>query len=129
MGWKKRQRPLVDVEMRKMADRIQARAIDRVGELMRSIPKASGGNQSKKGTGPLFASPREQARVKAGLSKDQVRDAVRINNIPRDEFEAAVESDNPPTIKALAKKGTKKRKQRPLLDLGDWTPEEFAAAT
>jgi hypothetical protein len=78
--------------MRKMADRIQARALDRCGELMRQIPKAAGGDQSKNSPEGIFATPREQTRIAAGLSKKQAANALSINNIPRDEFEAAVES-------------------------------------
>ena len=117
-----------DIEMRKMADRIQARALDRCGELMRQIPAGQGRRSDLIPPGEVSLSDREQARIAAGLSKKQAANALSINNIPRDEFEAAVESENPPTAKALAEKGRKKRK-RPLLDLGGRTPMEFKAAT
>ena len=45
----------------------------------------------------------------AGLSEHQRKTAARVANIPADEFEAAVESDNPPTIEDLAERGTKKK--------------------
>jgi hypothetical protein len=86
-----------------MADRIQARALDRIGELMKAIPASKGGRPSeetKLGT-QLSLSDREQARIQAGLSKSQAKDAVSINNIPCNEFNAAVEGDNSPTAKAL----------------------------
>ena len=35
--------------------------------------------------------------------------ALRIANIPEDEFEEAVESDDPPTASQLAERGTKHR--------------------
>jgi hypothetical protein len=110
-----------------MADRIQARALDRVGALLRQIPKQSPPGKINT-PGSIYLSPREQARIKAGLSKKQKDNALQINGIPRDQFESLVESDNPPSAKKLAQIGTKKRK-RPLIDLGERTPKEFAAAT
>ena len=117
-----------DKQMRIMADKIQGRAIDRCGELYRQIPKAQGGDRSKNLPGQMFASPREQARIKAEMSKNQAADALAVNAIPRDQFEALIESDNPPTVKKLAAIGRKKRK-RALVDLGERTAKEFAAAT
>jgi len=39
------------------------------------------------------------------MSEDQRKTALRVANIPEDEFEAAVESDNPPTMTDLARRG------------------------
>jgi hypothetical protein len=60
-----------DIELRKMADRIQRRAIDRVGELIRQIPPAPGQRNDiePKGAASLRLSPRQQATSAAGLSK------------------------------------------------------------
>jgi hypothetical protein len=91
-----------DRELRMMADRIQARALDRVGELMRQIPAEGGPGRGKtKSPGELSFSPREQARITAGLSGKQAKNALAINAVPRDQFEAAAESSNPPTAKAI----------------------------
>ena len=56
-----------------------------------------------------------------------MKTAVRVANVPEDDFERQVESDNPPTITALAKQGTKK-KTRPIFDLKGRDPDEFNRA-
>jgi hypothetical protein len=56
----------------------------------------------------------------------QAKTALRVANIPAAEFEEAVESEDPPTVTELAERGTKRK---PLVDLGDRTPEQFQAAT
>jgi hypothetical protein len=121
-----------DTDLRKMADRIQARAVDRCGELLKQIPNGSGGdrhsNSFKNDSRVTFESPRQQAAHKAGLSTPQATTAIRVHNVPRDMFETMVEGDNPPTVKKLAQIGTKKR-QQPIVDLGERTPKEFQAAT
>jgi len=43
---------------------------------------------------------------------------------PTDEFEDAVESDEPPTVTALAERG-KKLQPKPLVDLEGRSPEGF----
>jgi hypothetical protein len=40
------------------------------------------------------------------MSERQRKTALRIANVPREEFEALVESDDPPTITELAERGT-----------------------
>ncbi len=42
----------------------------------------------------------------AGMSERQRKTVRRIASVPDDEFEAAVESDAPPTVTALADRGT-----------------------
>ena len=81
-----------------MAERIRARAIRRCGELLRAIKEHPGGRK------PVGAPPhvsRSQAARDAGLSKDQKVSALRVARIPESEFEAAVESDDPPTVTRL----------------------------
>jgi hypothetical protein len=39
-----------------------------------------------------------QAARDAGISSDQLKTALRVHNVPRDEFECHVESDNPPKL-------------------------------
>ena len=89
--------------LRKMADRIQARAIDRCGELLKAIEPGKPGPRSVGASPPIS---RAQAARDAGLSRDQRHTALRVASIPRDEFERLVESDDPPTVTELARRGT-----------------------
>ena len=94
-----------DDELRKMADRIQARAIRRCGELLREIKDSRGANQNiREGDHPKVLT-RKDAAADAGLSEHQRKTALRIANLPEKEFDAAVESDSPPTVTALAEEG------------------------
>jgi len=97
-----------DDSLRKMADRIQARAIRRCGELLRQIPSATGAHMKQEGA--LLLS-RTQAAEDAGLSEHQRKTALRVAAIPEPEFTAAVESEAPPTVTALADRG---RQSRPV---------------
>lgn len=116
-----------DDELRKMADRIQARAIRKCGELLREIPAEPGKRTDlEPHTGThMRLSPRDQIAQDAGLSKNQKDTALRVHSIPEKEFEEHVEGDNPPSVTKLAEIGTNKR----LIDLGNRTPEEFKQAT
>jgi hypothetical protein len=58
-----------------------------------------------------------QAAKGAGLSERQTKTAVRVANIPADEFEATVESDDPPTVTALAQRRTKTALARALMNV------------
>lgn len=129
-------------EMAKMCRRIQGRAVRRVQELLREIPPAANQHEVAGGDSPTG---RMQAAREAGLSKDQYVAVMRVGNIPDEEFEAAIESDDPPTVTALAERGRRERaeraaaiyaaitggtfKQEPLIDLGGRSPEDFAEAT
>jgi hypothetical protein len=118
-----------DETLEKMAMRVRARAIRRVGELLEQIPKAFGANQSIDLTGETKVFTRSQAAEDAGLDKNQRNRAVNVARVPEQQFEAQVESDNPPTIKALAEQGIKPRpKPEPLIDLGARTQAEFREA-
>lgn len=114
-----------DDSMRKLADRIQARAIRRAGELLKEFD-ARGGDRSKNGSAPTSAPSRQEAGKKAGMSRDQQVTAVRVANVPDADFEEAVESDDPPTVTQLAEAGKSKR---PLVDLEGRSPNEYAKAT
>jgi hypothetical protein len=115
-----------DAEMAKMCRRIQARALERCGELLKQIPAASGGHEvvTPSGGAPTGGGPvgRMQAARDAGLSRDQAVTALRVANVPKDEFERQVESDNPPTITALAEQGKK-----PVVD--ERSPEQLREMT
>lgn len=108
-----------DKTLEQTAVRIRARAIRRCGELLTEIPAKAG---KIAGESYPHRSERAQAAKDAGLSSDQTKDALRIAKVPPDEFESAVESDNPPTIEDLAERGTKKT---PLVDIQGRDPEAY----
>ena len=112
-----------DDSLEKMAQRIRARAIRRCGELLKDIPAKSG---DRRGGGTPAVSERAQAARAAGMSTDQTKDALRVARVPPKVFEAAVESDSPPTITQLAERGT--RKVTPLVDIEGRDPAEFNRA-
>ena len=108
-----------DDTLRQMADRIQARAVRRCGELLKLIEPANGANQNIK-EGALPNVTRELAASEAGLSEHQRKTAIRVANVDDDSFNEQVESENPPTVTQLAAQGTRKLPPR---------PEGFAKAT
>lgn len=89
-----------DDTLRALADRIQARAVRRMGDLLKEFDGR--GDHMKKGDTPLS---RSDVAGRAGISIDQAKQAVRVANIPAEQFEAAIDSDNPPTVTALAEMG------------------------
>lgn len=89
-----------DVTLENNAKRIKARAVDRMGELMAEIPEQPGKRTDLEPG--RYASTRSEVCREAGISKDQQATAMRVHAVPRDEFEARVESNNPPTITELA---------------------------
>jgi hypothetical protein len=103
-----------DEQLLNNAKRIKARAIDRIGELAEEIPPAKGGRPYHEDTRGDAPPSRVRAARDAGISADQLKTALRVHNVPRDEFERQVESDNPPTITELARQGTKSRGQEML---------------
>ena len=95
-----------DDALRKLADRIQARATRRCGELLKQIRPATGAHRKRVGANPLS---RKGAAREAGLSDGQRKTALRVAAVPADKFEAEVESDDPPTVTKLAQMGTNSR--------------------
>ncbi len=87
-----------DDELLQHAQRIKARAIRRCGELLLEFQPAKGGSPHHKSTGGGAPPSRAQAARAAGLSRDQAKQALRVANVPADEFEAAVEADKPATM-------------------------------
>jgi hypothetical protein len=87
-----------------MARRIQARAYERCGELLKQIEPAHGANQNIR-EGDLPNVTRESAATEAGLTEHERKTALRIASVPKNEREELVESDDPPTITELAKRG------------------------
>lgn len=109
-----------DPTLHNFATRISARAIQRVGELLKAF-QSNGGRPSKTSGGAPTSFSQRQAAEAAGLSKDQEVTAVRVANVPAEVFEALVESDNPPTVTRLAELGTKTQPPG--------APAKFAEAT
>jgi hypothetical protein len=105
-----------DDQLRKMADRIQARAIRRVGELLKQFDGRSNFVAGDK-------VGRSEAARNAGLSARQQANAIRVANVPEGDFANQVEGENPPTISSLALQGIK---PRPLIDLEGRDPKEFS---
>lgn len=102
-----------------MARRIKLRANDRMGELLKAIESQQGartdrlraaGDQKSEQWRPSDIQPtRAQVARDAGLSERQQKTAMRINAVPREEFEAAVESETPPSVTELAQRGIQPR--------------------
>jgi len=86
----------------KRSTRIRDRAIRRAGELLKQIEPAQGVRtdlEHRVGTPPMLT--RKQAAEDAGLSNDQMKQAIRVANVPSADFERQVESDKPPTVTKL----------------------------
>jgi hypothetical protein len=116
-----------DDTLQKHAMRIQARAIRRCGELLKEFD-ARPENPKKQSNGDGTLLSQKEAAADAGLSKRQTVAAVRVASIPAKSFEKQVDSDDPPTVTALAEQG-KKPRPKPLVDLQGRDPKDFAAAT
>jgi len=109
--------------LRLMALRIQERATRRMGELLKQIPSGSAANLVQhRQDGGVPSVTRTQVAGDAGLSERQRKTALRLASIPKDQFEAAVESGSPPTLSAMANWGTLPRK------MAETTPEEAQLA-
>lgn len=111
-----------DDTLQKQAMRIQSRAVRRCGELLKDM-RAPGArsdlSEPPDATVPRFeppeadlprfeaAAPRTatEAARDAGMSERQQKTAIRVANVPAAHFEAAVESDEPPTVTRLADMG------------------------
>lgn len=119
-----------DDTLRKMADRIQARAVRRAGELLKQIEPDKGGRPAKTKDGADRSFTRKEAAAEAGMSERQQKTAIRTANVPEDQFEKAVESDNPPTVTQLSEQGKQTRKPKEnVVDLQGRNPESFKVAT
>jgi hypothetical protein len=101
-----------DHTLRMMAERIQARAVRRCGELLKQVPNGQG-SRNQHGQLRDGAVTRHKAAVDAGLSERQRVTALRLAALPAPKFEALVESDSPPTVTQLAELGTQSRTPQP----------------
>lgn len=113
-----------DDSLAKMAQRIQARAIRRAGELLKQIMPNKGGRPSETSAATDTSLSRKQAADDAGLSDRQRNNALRVASVDEQEFTDMIESDSPPTVTKLAEIGTKKQ----LVDLEGRDPKEFNQA-
>jgi hypothetical protein len=100
-----------DRSLCQLALRIQNRAIRRAGELLKQIEPSKGGRPSVKTREGTHPSSRTAAAEQAGLSTCQRKTALRIASVPASEFEAAIESEKPPTVTQMAAMGTVKHLQ------------------
>jgi hypothetical protein len=95
-----------DDSLRVMAVRIQARALRRCGELLKQVPRADVSTRyGQEGDHPPVVTRTGAARD-AGLSEHQRKQALRVASISSEDFDYAVESQEPPTISELAEYGT-----------------------
>lgn len=81
-----------------MADRIQARAIRRCGELLKQVESGQGktNQYTVLHDGADTKQTRTEAAREAGMSERQKVTALRVANVPEPEFHQAVESEAPP---------------------------------
>lgn len=112
-----------DDSLLKLSRRIAGRAVRRCGELLSEF------NQQGKRSDKPFAGDhgKSQADVarEAGLSEHQELQAVRVANVPEADFESQIESDNPPTVTALAEQGKRPRPKPTMPE----PPPHYADAT
>jgi hypothetical protein len=87
-----------------MADRIQARAVRRCAELLKTF-NGKGNDQYLEGNNAAVVT-QKQAAENAGLSQRQKETAVRVADVPTDTFESLIEGEAPPTVTKLAEMGT-----------------------
>lgn len=111
-----------DDTLLKMAKRIRARATRRAGQLLETFQQGRaerlpqnrqslsvGAHTQENGA----ARSQREAAEAAGLSKHQEVQAVRVSRVPDDDFEGAVESEDPPTVTALAEQGKQNGQPKP----------------
>jgi hypothetical protein len=104
-----------DESLRRMADRIQARATRRCGELLKQVPAAKGGHHINSQS--VTASGRMAAAEEAGLTKGQATRAINVANVPEERFEKLVEADPPMKAYQLADIGRERRPTTSTVDV------------
>jgi hypothetical protein len=93
-----------DQSLHNLAQRIQLRAIRRIGELSKQL----GIEQPRDQSGRLASSGKTAKSAvlrTAGVSTSAAHRAERVACIPEEEFEEALASATPPTVTALAERG------------------------
>lgn len=114
-----------DDQLEQYAMRIKARAIRRCGELLKQVDGRGNYSESESGGAPTFT--QRQMAEQAGMSKDQQVQAVRVANIPGNQFNDAVEAGDT-TITGLAAMGKKPAPHNPYPDAPP-APPGFIQAT
>lgn len=92
-----------NLELENMAKRIRARAVRRMGELLKEIEPSKGGyhkNYARDGADPSTQT-RKQAARDAGISERQQKQALKLADVPEQEFEKAIEQERPATITSM----------------------------
>jgi hypothetical protein len=97
-----------DDSLRQLADRIQARAVRRMGELYKTF-NAQGQRTDKLIDGTVNKLTQKEVRKSEGISERQAATAVRVANVPTEKFEAAIEQPKPATVTELSEMGKKIR--------------------
>jgi hypothetical protein len=105
-----------DESLRRMADRIQARATRRCGELLKQVPTANGRN-GRSEIDTSLPPGRIAAAAEAGLTKPQAIKAINVANVPEKTFERMVEAEDPAPTYKLAEMGRESRTDTPPLDV------------
>ena len=95
-----------DNQLEHLAHRIRNRATRRAGELIKQIEPSNGGRPPKTRDGAVPSS-RKAAAAEAGLSERQTKTAIRLANVPEEDFEEMVESGA--TVTEIADRGTQHR--------------------
>jgi len=103
-----------DETLMKTAIRIQARAIRRCGELLKQIEGGSTAHRRRVAPDPS-TSTRKGSAYSAGLSDRERKTAIRIANVPKADFERAVESNSPPSLTELSEAGKREAANREYL--------------
>ncbi len=97
-----------DHTLRLMAERIQARAVRRCGELLKQVPSGQG-SRNQHGEVRGGAVTRQKAALDAGMSERQKVTALRVAAPPAPTFESLVEDASPATVTQLAQLGRQTR--------------------
>lgn len=97
-----------DDTLQKQSMRIQSRAVRRCGELLKEFDARGRPSEEIREVAHPNLSQAAAAR-EAGMSEHQRKQAVRVASVPSAHFEAAVESEAPPTVTALADMGRQAR--------------------
>jgi len=108
-----------DDSLRQLADRIQARAVRRMGELLKQFDAQGRRTDHELKDGAVQKLSQAEAAASAGISERQAKTAVRVANVPAETFEAAIEQPKPATVTQLAEMGKQVRAM----------PEGFKQAT
>ena len=94
-----------DKPLRRLAQRAELRATNRMEELLRQYPELHGGDRKTVSScQPDNLISRRQAAHQAGLNDRQYRDTQALGAVSAPELKAALESDDPPTPRQLAER-------------------------